>query len=156
MFILYIIFLPLSDICHIITVSWRVNMTGMTFNLRGEVWRWSVGEGRRVLDVNTWYSTQPGRLMVLTASAQWLGIRGCNWVETRYGHPRQLLIAGANHMLSSLPRFQLFATSGKDTRISCAQDKLLWDFVLDYLSYVWRGSFKNQTSIILESYTEKE
>lgn len=92
------------------------------------------------LAVNTWRSTQPGRLMVLTASAQWLGIRGCNWVETKYGHSRQLLIAGANHRISSLPRFQLFTNSGKDKRFSYAVEKPPWDCDSDY-SHVEGGSF---------------
>lgn len=106
------------------------DMIGMTFNLGGGASRWCGGEwvdGEGVgLAVNTWHGTQPGRLMVLTASAQWLGIRGCNWVEPKYGHSRQLLIAGANHTLPSLPRFQLFATSGKDTWILlCAGEAAL-------------------------------
>ncbi len=107
--------------------------------------------GLEGLAVNTWHGTQPGRLMVLTASAQWLGIRGCNWVEPKYGHSRQLLIAGANHTLPSPLRFQLFSTSGKDTQVSQAMKKLLWDFALDYLSCTLRGSFQNQTSIITKT-----
>lgn len=110
-------------------------MIGMTFNLDGGVWRWSGGRAGG-LAVNTWHRTQPGRLMVLTASGQWLGIRGCNWVEPKYGHSRQLLIAGANHKPPSLPRFQLFATSGKDTWISNALKKLLEDSALDYFYWL--------------------
>lgn len=117
---------------------WLAWLSTSVVGLGGEV---ELGGG--FLAVNTWHGTQPGRLMVLTASAQWLGIRGCNWVEPKYGHSRQLLIAGANHTLPSLPRFQLFATSGKDTWISYALEKLLWDFALDYLSCVLRGSLRN-------------
>lgn len=103
----------------------------------GLAMKWGLGV---FLAVNTWCGTQPGRLMVLTASAQWLGIRGCNWVETKYGHSRQLLIAGANHRISSLPRFQLFTNSGKDKRFSYAVEKPPWDCDSDY-SHVEGGSF---------------
>lgn len=52
--------------------------------------RWKRGggggwRGGEVVLAGTWHGTQPGRLMVLTASDLWLGIRGCNWVEPIYG-----------------------------------------------------------------------
>ena len=99
--------------------------------------RWCLAVKRGLggfLAVSTWHGTQPGRLMVVTASGQWLGIRGCNWVESKYGHFRQLLIAGANHTLSSPSCFQLFTTSGKDTWISSEPGKLLWNSWLLVLS----------------------
>lgn len=110
------------------------------------------------LAVNARRSTQPGRLMVLTASAQWLGIRGWNWVEPKYGHFRQLLLAGANHMISSPSSFQLFATSGKDTWISHTPLKLLWNTWL-LLSVFKRFLQKNQRItdgiVFLEKYLHK-
>lgn len=104
---------------------------------------WVDGEGVG-LAVNTWHGTQPGRLMVLTASAQWLGIRGCNWVEPKYGHSRQLLIAGANHTLPSLPRFQLFATSGKDTRILLCTGEAALRFLLLITRLMFKEKIKHQ------------
>lgn len=95
-----------------------------------EPWWWVLAVNRGCggfLAVTTRNTTQPGRLMVVTASAQWLGIRGCNWVEPKYGHFRQLLLAGANHTRSSPSSFQLFATSGKDTWNTFTPQKLLWN-----------------------------
>lgn len=123
-----------------------VNMNGMTFNLVG-------GGG---LAVNTWLGTQPGTWMVLTASCPWLGITGCNWVESKYGHSKQLLIAGANHTLTSLPCFQLFGTSNRDTWISNKLKKLLWYLASDCLSCVIQVFTWIQHSLFQKPWTVKK